>query len=48
MKGKMGGRCAVVRQKRNAYRFLVENPGGKKPLGIHRCRREDRTDKDLK
>jgi hypothetical protein len=30
---KMGGSCSTNREKRNAYRFLVGKPEGKKPLG---------------
>jgi hypothetical protein len=32
----------------NAYRFLVENPEGKRPFGTRRCRWKDHIDKDLK
>lgn len=41
------GDVALVGQKRNAYIFLVENPEGKRSLGTHRCRWEDRIDRDL-
>jgi len=30
-----------VGEKRGAYRILVEKPGGRRPLGRHRCRWED-------
>ena len=32
---------ARVGEKRGAYRILVEKPGGRRPLGRHRCRWED-------
>jgi hypothetical protein len=32
----------------NAYRILVEEPEGKRPLGRPRCRREDNIRMDLK
>jgi hypothetical protein len=30
--------CSTNGEKRNAYRILVENPEGKRPLGRPRCR----------
>jgi hypothetical protein len=42
------GDVALVGQKRNAYRFLVENPEGKRPLGTPMCKWEHRIDKDFK
>jgi hypothetical protein len=35
-------------EKRNAYRILVGNPEGKKPLGRPRCRWEDNIRMDLR
>jgi hypothetical protein len=32
------GHIARMGKKRNAYRILVENPEGKRPLGSPRCR----------
>jgi hypothetical protein len=32
------GHVARMGEKRNAYRILVGNPEGKRPLGIPRCR----------
>jgi hypothetical protein len=29
----MGGACSINEHKRNAYRILVNKPGGKRPLG---------------
>jgi hypothetical protein len=34
-------------EKRNAYRLLVENPEGKRPLGRPRCRWVDNIKMDL-
>jgi hypothetical protein len=34
-------------EKRNAYRLLVGNPEGKRPLGRQRCRWVDNTNMDL-
>jgi hypothetical protein len=34
--------------KRNAYRILVGNPKGKRPLGKPRCRWVDNTKMDLR
>jgi hypothetical protein len=36
-----------MREKRNAYRILVENSEGKRPLGIPRRRRVDNIKRDL-
>jgi hypothetical protein len=35
-------------EKKNAYRILVGNPEGKRPLGRPRCRWEDNIKMDLK
>jgi hypothetical protein len=35
-------------EKRNAYRILVVNPGGKRPLGRPRRRRVDNIKMDLR
>jgi hypothetical protein len=40
----MGGSC---RRRRNAYRLLVRNPEGKRPLGRPRCRWVDNIRMDL-
>jgi hypothetical protein len=34
----MGGSCSTNGEKRNAYRLLVGNPEGKRPLGRPRLR----------
>jgi hypothetical protein len=41
------GHVARVEEKRNAYRILVENPEGKRPLGRPRHRWEDNVRMDL-
>jgi hypothetical protein len=40
--------CSRHREKRNAYRILVEKPEGKRLLGRPRCRREDNIKTDLR
>jgi len=44
----MGGTRGTYVERRGAYRVLVDNPEGKKPLERPRCRWEDntKTDKD--
>jgi hypothetical protein len=42
------GHVARMREKRNAYRILVGNPEGKRPLGRHRRRCEDNIKMDLR
>jgi hypothetical protein len=42
----MGGECTTDGEKRNAYRILVGNPEGKRPLG--RRRWEDNNKMDLR
>jgi hypothetical protein len=37
-----------MRKKRNAYRVLVGNTKGKRPLGRPRCRWEDKIKMDLR
>jgi hypothetical protein len=44
----MGWPCSTNREKRNAYRLLVEKPEGKRPLGIRRRRWVDNIRMDLK
>jgi hypothetical protein len=39
---------ARMGNKPNAYRILVEEPGGKRPIGRPRCRWEDNMKMDLK
>jgi hypothetical protein len=34
----MGGACSMNREKKNAYRILVAEPEGKRPLGRPRRR----------
>jgi hypothetical protein len=34
----MGRMCSINGEKRNAYRILVGNQAGKRPLGRPRCR----------
>jgi hypothetical protein len=41
------GHVARVGDRRGVYRVLVGRPGGKKPLGRPRCRREDNIKMDL-
>jgi hypothetical protein len=43
----MGGSCSTNGEKRNAYRLLVGNPEGKRPLGRPRCRWVDNIRMDL-
>jgi hypothetical protein len=38
----MGGHVAVTREKMNAYRVLVGKREGKRPLGRHRHRQENK------
>jgi hypothetical protein len=40
--------CSTHGEKRNVYRILVKNPGGKRPLGRPRRRWEDNIKLDLK
>jgi hypothetical protein len=42
------GDVARMGEKRNAYRILVGNPEGKRPLGRPRCRWVDNIKIDLK
>jgi hypothetical protein len=44
----MGMACSAHGDERNAYRVLVGNPKGKRPLGRHRCRWEDTNKLDLR
>jgi len=37
----MGGECSTYGERRSAYRVLVGNPKGKRPLGRPRPRWED-------
>jgi hypothetical protein len=41
------GHLAQMREKRNAYRLLVGNPKGKRPLGSPRCMSVDNIKMDL-
>jgi hypothetical protein len=41
------GHVACIGEKRNAYRLLVGNPEGKRPLGRPRCRWVDNIRMDL-
>jgi hypothetical protein len=41
------GAYCTTGERRGAYRVLVENPGGKRPLGGPRIRREDRIETDF-
>jgi hypothetical protein len=43
----MGGPCSTNGEKRNAYRLLVGNPEGKRPLGRPRRRWVDNIKIDL-
>jgi hypothetical protein len=44
----MGGACSTHEAKRNAYRILVGEPEGKRPLGGPRRRWEDNIRMDLR
>jgi hypothetical protein len=44
----MGRACSTNGEKRNAYRILVGNPEGKRPLGRPRCRWVDNIKIDLR
>jgi hypothetical protein len=44
----MGRICSTHGEKLNAYRVLVGNPEGKRPLGIRRHRWEDYNRMDLR
>jgi hypothetical protein len=44
----MGRACSVNGEKRNAYRILVGNPEGKRPLGRPRRRWVNNIKKDLR
>jgi hypothetical protein len=44
----MGRACSFNGEKRNACGILVENPEGKRPLGIPRSREEDNIMTDLR
>jgi hypothetical protein len=44
----MGRACSTNGEKRNAYRILVENPEGKRPLGRPRRRWVDNIKMDLR
>jgi hypothetical protein len=44
----MGLACSIHGEKSNAYRILIGQPEGKRPLGIPRCRWEDNTKVDLR
>jgi hypothetical protein len=44
----MGGACTANGKKRNAYRILVGNPEGKRPLGRPRRRWADNVKMDLR
>jgi len=44
----MGGACSAYgRERRGLYRFVVEKPEGKSPLGRTRCRWKDNIKMDL-
>jgi hypothetical protein len=47
-KMRWAGHIARMRTKRNTYRFLMEKPEGRRPLGRHRHRWEDNTKMDLR
>jgi hypothetical protein len=44
----MGGACSTNEEKRNAYRILVRNPEGKRPLGRPRRRWMDSIKMELR
>jgi hypothetical protein len=44
----MGMACNINGEKINAYRILVGNPEGKRPLGRHRHTWEDNSKVDLR
>jgi hypothetical protein len=44
----MGRACSTNGEKRNAYRILVGNPEGKRPLGRPRRRRVDNIKMDFR
>jgi hypothetical protein len=44
----MARACSKDGEKRNAYRILVGNPEGKRPLGRQRCRWVDNIKMDLR
>jgi hypothetical protein len=44
----MGRACTTNGEKRNAYRILVGNPEGKRPLGRPRYRRVDNINMNLR
>jgi hypothetical protein len=37
----VGWECRTLRENKNAYKILIENPGGKRPLGRPRHSKED-------
>jgi hypothetical protein len=44
----MGRACSTHVQKRNANRFWVEKPQGKRSLRIPRCRQEDNINRHIR
>jgi hypothetical protein len=44
----MGRTCSTNGEKRHAYRILVGEPEGKRPLGRPRCRWDDNIRMDLR
>jgi hypothetical protein len=48
MRMRCAGHVARIGEKRNAYRILVEEPDGKRPLGGPRRRRMDNIKMDLR
>jgi hypothetical protein len=44
----MGGACGMHGRENNVYRFLVEKPEGKNPLGRPRQRKKDNIKINLK